>query len=108
MPHVIRMPQPAGCKDSFLCPIAQASPYFFGKAFPEVKFLSPRFDFTKGYAASTALIDMAERELLVPRDRAEFAWAAAVRAQTKTEDALRELGRRARTSFEHAPGRHFG
>jgi len=38
VPHVIRMPC-GESKDSYLCPITQAGPYFLGKAFPDVSFL---------------------------------------------------------------------
>jgi len=92
---VTRMPQPTACRDSWLCPITQAGPYFLAKAFPEVRFLSPVLDFTQGYAASAALVDMALRELGVPRALAESAWAAAVCAQTTAETTLRELGQQA-------------
>ncbi len=95
LPHVTRMPQPEGCRDSFLCPITQASPYFLGKAFPGVRLLSPQFDFSGGYAASPALVDLAVREFEVFRDDAELAWAAAVRTQETAERTLLELGRKA-------------
>ena len=95
LPHVMRMPQANPCRDSYLCPITQASPYFLAKAFPGVRFLSPLLDFTNGYEASSALVEMAVRELGMPRESAEQAWAAAVRAQTEAERALRELGQQA-------------
>ena len=38
LPHVMRMPQPNACRDSYLCPITQASPYFIAKAFPGIRF----------------------------------------------------------------------
>jgi predicted CoA-substrate-specific enzyme activase len=92
LPHVMRMPQASDCRDSYLCPITQAGPYFLAKAFPEIRFLSPLLDFTKGYAASQALVDLAVRDLGTPRRLADAAWLAAVRAQTEAESALRELG----------------
>ena len=46
LPHVVRMPQHNSCKDSYLCPITQAGPYFLAKAFPDTHFLSPVLDFT--------------------------------------------------------------
>ena len=95
LPHVLRMPQEAECRDSYLCPITQAGPYFLAKAFPAIRFLSPMLDFTQGYAASLALIELAVRDLGQPRERAEQAWLAAVRAQTETESALRQLGQTA-------------
>jgi predicted CoA-substrate-specific enzyme activase len=95
MPHVMRMPQPNACRDSYLCPITQAGPYFISKAFPEVRFLSPLLDFTNGYEGCTALVELVVRELDVRRELAESAWAAAVRAQVETEQALHDLGRHA-------------
>jgi len=95
LPHVMRMPQPNACRDSYLCPITQAGPYFIAKAFPGIRFLSPLLDFTGGYADNAALVELVVRELRVGRAVAERAWAAAVRAQTETERALRDLGQRA-------------
>ncbi len=95
LPHVTHMPQAAPCRESYLCPITQASPYFLAKAFPGVRFLSPELDFTNGYTACSALVQAAVRELDVPPRSAERAWAAATRAQTEAEEALRELGRQA-------------
>ena len=60
-------PRPNPCRDSYLCPITQAGPYFLAKAFPDVRFLSPVLDFTSGYEASPALVDMAVAELGIGR-----------------------------------------
>ena len=95
LPHIVRMPQDNPCRDSYLCPVTQAGPYFLAKAFPDLRLLSPVLDFTRGYEASLALVDLAVRELGKPRQLAEQAWAAAVRAQTEVERALGELGQRA-------------
>ncbi|MGD1076884.1 MAG: acyl-CoA dehydratase activase [Candidatus Sulfotelmatobacter sp.] len=95
LPTVVRMPQHNSCKDSYLCPITQAGPYFLAKAFPDTHFLSPVLDFTCGYTASTAMTEMAVRELGVSRELADEAWAAAVRDQMEAECALMELGRKA-------------
>jgi predicted CoA-substrate-specific enzyme activase len=95
LPHVVRMPQPNPCRDSYLCPITQAGPYFLAKAFPEQRFLSPLLDFTEGYAASTALVEMAMRELGAPSAAADGAWAAAVQVQTEADNAMRALGQAA-------------
>ena len=95
LPHVVRMPQHNSCRDSYLCPITQAGPYFVAKAFPDTHLLSPVLDFTNGYSASTAMTEMAILELGVDRELADEAWAAAVRSQTETECALTELGRKA-------------
>ena len=89
LPHVVRMPQANACRDSYLCPVTQAGPYFLAKAFPDLRFLSPLLDFTSGYEASSALVEMAVRDLGTPRPLAEQAWTAAVRAQTEVERALR-------------------
>jgi len=95
LPHVVRMPQPNNCRDSCLCPITQAGPYFLAKAFPKIRFLSPLLDFANGYAASSALVEMAVRELGTARALADQAWEAAAHAQTEAENALRELGQQA-------------
>jgi predicted nucleotide-binding protein (sugar kinase/HSP70/actin superfamily) len=95
LPHIVRMPQDNPCRDSYLCPVTQAGPYFLAKAFPDLRFLSPLLDFTRGYEASSALVEMAVRELGKPRALAERAWAAAVRAQMEVERALGEMGQRA-------------
>jgi predicted CoA-substrate-specific enzyme activase len=102
LPHVTRMPQPNPCRDSYLCPITQAGPYFLAKAFPEVHFLSPLLDFPNGYQACASLVELAVRELGVRRELADRAWAEAVRAQTQTEQALHEMGQRALEEAIHA------
>jgi hypothetical protein len=63
LPHIVRMPQDNPCRDSYLCPVTQAGPYFLAKAFPDLRLLSPVLDFTLGYEASLALVDLAVREL---------------------------------------------
>ena len=95
LPHIVRMPQDNPCRDSYLCPVTQAGPYFLAKAFPALRFLSPLLDFTHGYEASSALVEVAVRELGKPRALAEQAWAAAVRAQTEVERTLSDVGQRA-------------
>jgi predicted CoA-substrate-specific enzyme activase len=95
LPNVVRMPQHNSCKDSYLCPITQAGPYFVAKAFPDAHFLPPVLDFTDGYGASTTMTDLAVTELGFPRELAGEAWAAAVHDQTEAESALMELGRKA-------------
>jgi len=95
LPHITRMPHPNACRDSLLCPITQASPYFLAKAFPDTRVLSPVLDFTQGYERCTGLTDLVVRELGIARDRADSAWAAAVRAQLEAEQGMRELGQRA-------------
>jgi predicted CoA-substrate-specific enzyme activase len=97
LPHVVRMPHPNEWRESYLCPITQAGPYFLAKAFPDIRLLSPVLDFTNGYAASSVLVEMAVREFGIRRAVAEQAWVAAVRAQTDAERALTELGQRALT-----------
>jgi predicted nucleotide-binding protein (sugar kinase/HSP70/actin superfamily) len=95
MPHVVRMPHPNQCKDSYLCPITQAGPYFLAKAFPDRRLLSPVLEFINGYESCTALVDMAVAELGIGRELATSAWAAAVQAQTDAERRLHELGKEA-------------
>jgi predicted CoA-substrate-specific enzyme activase len=94
-PHVSRMPNPMHSKDSYLCPITQAGPYVLAKAFPNLRFLSPLLDFSEGYASSTALVDMAIKELGARREVAEEAFQAAVTAQLEVEQSLRDLGEQA-------------
>jgi len=95
LPQVARMPQNEAGKDSYLCPITQAGPYFLAKAFPNTRFLAPVLDFTNLYAASTAMIEMAVRELGMAREQASEAWAAAMAEQTRAECALVEIGKQA-------------
>jgi predicted CoA-substrate-specific enzyme activase len=95
LPHVVRMPHSHDCRDSYLCPITQAGPYFLAKAFPALRFLSPLVDFSDGYAPNLALVDMAVRDLGMKREFAEPVWAEAVRSQTQAENALRTLGKEA-------------
>ena len=94
-PHVTRMPNPAGGRDSYLCPITQAGPYVLAKAFPNVRFLTPEVDFSQGYRSSEGLVDMAEKELGVPRPLAREAFEAAVTAQERAERSLHEMGQQA-------------
>jgi len=95
LPQVMHMPGANGCRDCYLCPITQASPSFISKAFPDLHFLSPLLDFSQGYGASAAMVEMAEKDLGLPRDLAGSAWTAAVRAQEQAELTLRGLGRKA-------------
>ncbi len=46
-------------------------------------------------SACSSLVEMAVSELMVPRDLANQAWATAIRAQRRAENAMRDLGRRA-------------
>lgn len=95
VPHVVRMPHPNQCRDSYLCPITQAEPYFLAKAFPQSRLLSPVLDFTNGYESCPALVDTAVQELGVSRQAAERAWADAVHAQMDAERRLTAMGTRA-------------
>jgi predicted CoA-substrate-specific enzyme activase len=95
LPQVARMPQHDAGKDSYLCPITQAGPYFLAKAFPDTRFLSPVLDFTNGYAANAAMCEMAERDLGVSHELANEAWAAAIGEQTRVDCALVEIGKQA-------------
>ena len=95
LPQVARMPQHGSGKDSYLCPITQAGPYFLAKAFPDTQFLAPVLDFTNGYMANAAMTEMAVHELGVSRELANEAWAAAIGEQTRTDCALVEIGRQA-------------
>jgi predicted nucleotide-binding protein (sugar kinase/HSP70/actin superfamily) len=95
IPQIMRMPHSNHCKDSYLCPITQASPYFLAKAFPGSRLLSPVMEFVDGYESCTALIDMAAGDLGTDRTQATRAWEAAVQAQVEAERTVRNLGQRA-------------
>ena len=95
LPQVTRMPQFGTCRDSLLCPVTQASPYFMAKAFPKLRFLSPVLDFTEGYDRCTTIVASVIRDYGVPRPVAERAWKAAVAAQIEVDRAMQGLGRRA-------------
>ncbi|HYA87398.1 MAG TPA: acyl-CoA dehydratase activase [Nitrospirota bacterium] len=99
LPHVKRMPQHRSCRDSYLCPITQASPYFLAAAFPDVRFLSPVLDFTCGYEYAPDLEVMIAREFGIGCEKVQQAWEAAKIAQMSAERALLELGQQA---LEHA------
>ncbi len=105
MPHVKRMPRPGQCRDSFLCPITQASPFFLGAAFSDVRFLSPVLDFSRGYECGPNLEEIVAREFGIGRERVHRAWEAARGAQMGVERAMRELGQHAlaRALFEGKP-----
>lgn len=95
IPHVVRMPHPNQCRDSYLCPITQAGPYFLAKAFPDRRVLSPVLEFINGYETCSALVDLAVAELGVGRELATGAWVTAVKAQTDAERTLRDFGKQA-------------
>ena len=95
LPHVNRMPNPKGSRDSYLCPVTQASPYFIAKAFPGVDFLSPLLNFAHGYAACNEAVEMAVSRWGISRPEAEAAWLQAVAAQVRTQQAMRRLGEEA-------------
>ena len=95
LPQLARMPQNDSPKDSYLCPITQAGPYFLAAAFPNIRFLTPILDFSDGYANNTAMTEMAVREFGVSRESADEAWRVAVRNQTEAERTLAEMGQQA-------------
>ncbi len=95
LPHVKRMPQHCGCRDSYLCPITQASPYFLAAAFSDVRFLSPVLDFTRGYECGPDLKEMVVREFGIGLEKIQQAWEAAKSAQVSVERAMQELGQQA-------------
>jgi predicted CoA-substrate-specific enzyme activase len=94
LPQVMHMPEASACRDCYLCPITQASPSFMAKAFPDLHFLAPLLDFSKGYSGTSAMVEMAVRDLGISPEFAASAWTAAVRAQEEAERALRDLGRK--------------
>ena len=95
LPHVLRMPEREAWKETYLCPITQASPYFLAKAYPQIHLLAPLLDFSDGYAASSALVEMAVNELGQARELAKQQWTKAVRAQTEAESKMQQLGQTA-------------
>jgi predicted CoA-substrate-specific enzyme activase len=95
MPHVKRMVRASACRDSFLCPITQASPFFLAAAFPEVRFLSPALDFSSGYECGKELEEMMSGTFGVGREDVQRAWAAAGIAQESIERALLAAGKQA-------------
>ena len=89
-------PRPTPCRDSYLCPITQASPYFLAKAFPGVRFLSPAAGFHQRLRGLLGAGGHGRaRSWARARDAAEQAWAAAVRAQTEAERGPAGLGQQA-------------
>ena len=95
LPQVQRMPNPQGARDSYLCPITQASPYVIAKAFPDATILAPVLDFADGKQVAKGLVDMAEQQLGIPRPRAQAAYTAAVSAQVQAETSMQALGQEA-------------
>jgi len=94
LPHVSRMPNPHAGRDSYLCPVTQASPYFLAKAFPSTTILSPLLDFARGYEACTGLVELAVSRLGIGHGEAEEAYGQAVGAQRQVEADMCALGRR--------------
>lgn len=92
LPQVSRMPNTLGARDSYLCPITQASPYVIAKAFADATLLAPVLDFAQGYDSSPGLVEMAESQLAIPHDEAEAAYRLAVAAQLQAEESMRALG----------------
>ena len=105
LPQVKRMPQPGPCRDSYLCPITQASPFFLAAAFPDMRFLSPILDLTSGYECGPELAELFEQEFGIGSDRVEQAWDSARNAQNKAEQSMHALGQKAlaRTLFDGKP-----
>jgi predicted nucleotide-binding protein (sugar kinase/HSP70/actin superfamily) len=94
LPQVMHMPEANACRDCHLCPITQASPSFMAKAFPDLHFLSPLLDCSKGYGRGATMVEMVVQELGVSQALAGSAWTAAVRAQEEAQCALREMGQK--------------
>jgi predicted CoA-substrate-specific enzyme activase len=95
MPHVTRLPRPGPYRDSYLCPITQASPFFLAAAFSDVRFLSPALDFACGYECGRDLAEMVAREFGIGDERIRQAWNAAKTAQMETERSMQEMGQQA-------------
>jgi predicted CoA-substrate-specific enzyme activase len=95
LPLVKRMPKPGPCRDSHLCPITQASPFFLAAAFPHIRFLSPALDFSNGYECGQELPELFAQEFGISREWLDRAWEEAKSAQRTAELAMRELGQKA-------------
>jgi predicted CoA-substrate-specific enzyme activase len=95
MPQVKRMPRPVLCRDSYLCPITQASPFFLAAAFSDVRFLSPVLDFSRGYECGPELEEMVAHEFGIGREQVRLAWEAAKSAQLGAERTMQVLGQQA-------------
>ncbi|MGA2498727.1 MAG: acyl-CoA dehydratase activase-related protein [Tepidisphaeraceae bacterium] len=95
LPQVSRMPNPQAGRDSYLCPIAQASPYVIAKAFPGATILSPVLDFANGYAAAQDLVNLAESQLGFSRDAFQHAYQEAIDAQFQAEQSMRSMDEQA-------------
>ena len=96
LPQLARMPQNGSPKDSYLCPITQAGPYFLAKAFPDTQFLAPVLDFSAGIREQYG--DDGDGRARVGNSRGSRPTRpgpAAVRNQTEAERALMEMGRQA-------------
>ena len=77
LPHVSRMPKGEAGRDSYLCPVTQASPYFLAEAFPGVTFLDPLLNFARGYEACRKLVDLGCEAFGVTRNTTEKAYEIA-------------------------------
>jgi predicted CoA-substrate-specific enzyme activase len=95
LPHVKRMPKSCVCRDSYLCPITQASPFFLAAAFPDIRFLSPVLDLSRGYDCGPELEELFAQEFGIRREAVGQAWEAAKNAQRAAERAMQELGQKA-------------
>lgn len=92
LPQVARMENPQGSRDSYLCPVAQASPYVIAKAFPEATILSAVLDFSHGYEPCGGMVQLAQSQLGIDGQEAKEAYRDAVRVQVQVEQAMHRLG----------------
>ncbi len=95
MPHVKCMPRHGVVRDSCLCPITQASPFFLAAAFPDIRFLTPVLDLAEGYRYGAGFEDMVSYEFGIGREQVQKAWQMAKDAQERTERAMRAMGQQA-------------
>ncbi|MCE7733973.1 MAG: hypothetical protein GPJ54_03785 [Candidatus Heimdallarchaeota archaeon] len=94
-PQIQRMPYPKAKRNSYLCPITQASPFILQKAFPEIKFISPTMNFLDGYENCNAMIDIIVDKFDFRKDFVKQAYQKAVNEQLRIENEMRILGSQA-------------
>ncbi len=96
LPHVRGLLVENGAKESMLCPMAQAEPYYLSAVWPELKedkVFSPVLDFKHGYdQVESEFVEMGKK-LGVSPSAAKKAYNDAVIAQDDFNKALKEKGR---------------
>lgn len=94
-PQIQRMPYSKAVRNSYLCPITQASPFILQKAFSNIEFISPSVNFLKGYEKCATMIDIIIDKFDFQKDFVKEAYQVAVSEQLRIEKELRILGSQA-------------